>query len=204
MPDNRPLSDLRDEQVFSRWDAPRAAAHAIIQRILGSPQDEPKPPSLRNSLRFTKPDDAPELITHATGDSFGGAYVNDPTMELAVQLFRSQYPNAYKRVGALRIGEAQPPGIGGTTAPSIVGTPIVSMAPTSKERIFPDEDDALTEDLDTLRHEFAHVVGLPDFADPRDPNPFTAYDLGGASHQLHKDIELEPDRALRIKKLLTK
>lgn len=138
----------------------RGKAMALLAKVLGEGQ-----PLLGPSLYPT------EVVTKNVPRRYNPAQlVDDPHGELAVQLLRARYPQLFKGVSAVQIGDA-------TLPDHILGL-------TSGQRLRLGPSKNLADALATLRHELSHIAGLDDYG------KLDAYDVSAASMQLNNDIRL--------------
>jgi hypothetical protein len=144
---------------------------------------------------YLQPPDKPEIFSIKNPSPYtpSDEWKDDPLMELAVQRALEMYPAA-RRVGAYQIGRRQPEGIGGQTMTSLSGHPFVTLGQPEQYQS-PITKDKYGDAMNLLRHELGHVMGLGDnFTWPHaNFKRYGSYDLGSASDDLHRDIELPKD-----------
>ena len=189
----------------------RKAGLSILDRVFGGEEL----PSEIKDLNFARPDirlrgfwnlkpevfqREPEMFTKTNVHPYGRPeeYDEDPSGELAVLLAKRSYPKAMSRVASVRVGEKQEPsrtGFGGQVlgraSYALDGTPIVRMAPISKDYGYR-ADDSLSEATGTLMHELGHVMGLGD--NWRSSKFSSAYDISSLMDMLNSDITLPDPR----------
>ena len=149
-------------------------------------------------LKFNRPAEPPTIFSATNPLSHSIDYDLDPEGELAALLIQRMYPQAFNRAGGVHVGRMDGSEDASTMASvgrSIMNTPIVYARQADAQANMMGgrhKNNPLLEALDSLRHEFGHVMGLDDSFDGRGMGSpsYGAYNIGDASHQLHKDIEL--------------
>jgi hypothetical protein len=142
--------------------------------------------------KYATPEESPQIFSI---DNPGmGKYEDDPIGMFGVQEFARQNPDAYKRAGAVNVGRPVLPTIHGTAYGTtwknpMTGEPVISLLHSGKSLSNPDED-PFKRIMNTIRHEYGHVMGLNDQPDPVLYDIPTTYDVGNWSDTLHRDIAL--------------
>lgn len=160
----------------------RAMAIAYINQYLKNP----KPTGLQWGQSNAQPRAMSGPIPGFTGLPM--LQTGDPQVDIAVVNLLKQYPEAAKRIKSVTSAADLPTNVMGDTSPSLLNRGgAVRIAPSNILKQYG------VNPWDVLRHEFSHIMGLDDPA-YAPPGVANAYDVGGQSELLHRDIKLAPSK----------
>ena len=182
-------------------DAQRSAAFKLLTLILGNnqstPRIEPPPPGMfqRPELMDRNPADLPPVRISQGGPLDLSSL--SPEAQAAWITLQDARPRAVNKIAS--------------TGPLQGRSDIAAFHRPFDRRIemgerHPDTGAplALKDLLETLTHELSHAVGVPDAVDKITtfigPHPVSAYDVGDAAREIHRDINLpQEDELVRQK-----
>ncbi len=146
----------------------RARAIAYLRYYLNNPQGNTYGVNRGNSTR--------QYNKGTNGDVMTGLQ-DDPQADLAIINLLKQYPHIAKNIASTLTGAPLSPGVQGQIDSNITsGGGNIRLAPHPQNNM---------SVWDTMRHEMAHAIGYRDSGPAPD-----AYDIGRASEDLHRDIQL--------------